>query len=378
MSRPDRRTPGRLVIVGAGHAHLEVIRRLGRTVAAGHEATVVTPDDFWYSGLATGMLGGQYEVELDRVDVADLAARVGARLVRDEVVAVDPAVEGGPDRRRPGTPVRRRLARRRQPGADRADPGPGGGRLHGQADRPAGGLAGRPGEAARPRRRPGPPAGRRRRGDGRRGRRQRPGPGGAVGRRRPARRDPRRRRATACSPASPRAPAAASAGSSAASGSTSGSGRRSSPSRTARRSRRPAIGSASTCWSRRSAWCRRRWSAGSACRRTGPGPCWSTTASARWPRRASSAGATASGSGAATCRGSAWWPSASRRSSAHNLRAALEGRRLRRYRPQRRFLLILNLGDGTGLARWGPLWRQGRSMLRWKEHLDADFLRRYR
>jgi NADH dehydrogenase FAD-containing subunit len=38
----------------------------------------------------------------------------------------------------------------------------------------------------------------------------------------------------------------------------------------------------------------------------------------------------------------------------HNLLASLQGRRLRRFRPQGRFLLILNLGDGTGLLTWGP------------------------
>jgi NADH dehydrogenase FAD-containing subunit len=38
----------------------------------------------------------------------------------------------------------------------------------------------------------------------------------------------------------------------------------------------------------------------------------------------------------------------------HNLLATLQGRPLRRFLPQRRFLLILNLGDGTGLLTWGP------------------------
>ena len=38
----------------------------------------------------------------------------------------------------------------------------------------------------------------------------------------------------------------------------------------------------------------------------------------------------------------------------HNLLATLQGRPLRRFRPQRRFLLILNLGDGTGLLTGGP------------------------
>jgi hypothetical protein len=37
----------------------------------------------------------------------------------------------------------------------------------------------------------------------------------------------------------------------------------------------------------------------------------------------------------------------------HNLLVTLHGRPLWRFRPQHRFLLILNLGDGTGLLTWG-------------------------
>ena len=83
--------PG-LLIVGAGHAHLEVIRRLGRA-GVGEWVTIVEPEDFWYSGLATGMLGGRYAVDQDRVDAASVAARVGARFVRGRVVAMDPEAQ---------------------------------------------------------------------------------------------------------------------------------------------------------------------------------------------------------------------------------------------------------------------------------------------
>ncbi|MEW4569032.1 FAD-dependent oxidoreductase [Tautonia sp. JC769] len=81
----------RLAILGAGHAHMDVIRTLRPLTRAGIEATVVDQDDFWYSGLATGMLGGQYEVEQDRISVETLARRVGARFLRDRVTRVDPA-----------------------------------------------------------------------------------------------------------------------------------------------------------------------------------------------------------------------------------------------------------------------------------------------
>jgi NADH dehydrogenase FAD-containing subunit len=59
---------------------------------------------------------------------------------------------------------------------------------------------------------------------------------------------------------------------------------------------------------------------------------------------------------------------------AANLLAALEGRPLQTYRPQRRFLQILNLGDGTGLAVRDRLWWRGRSALWLKERLDYRFM----
>jgi NADH dehydrogenase FAD-containing subunit len=49
----------RLVFVGAGHAHLYTLQRVSKLIAAGAQVTVIAPDDFWYSGLATGMVGGR-------------------------------------------------------------------------------------------------------------------------------------------------------------------------------------------------------------------------------------------------------------------------------------------------------------------------------
>ncbi len=61
----------------------------------------------------------------------------------------------------------------------------------------------------------------------------------------------------------------------------------------------------------------------------------------------------------------------------HNLRARLRGERLRAYRPQRDFLTLLNLGDGTALgAKWGISFR-GRWAMRWKDHLDRRFVQAF-
>jgi len=78
----------RVVLLGAGHAHLHVVVHAAQLVERGAEVVVIAPDDFWYSGLATGMLAGQYPPALDVVDVAALAARAGACFVRDRASAV--------------------------------------------------------------------------------------------------------------------------------------------------------------------------------------------------------------------------------------------------------------------------------------------------
>jgi selenide,water dikinase len=61
-----------------------------------------------------------------------------------------------------------------------------------------------------------------------------------------------------------------------------------------------------------------------------------------------------------------------------NLRARLAGKPLHEYRPQRRILSLIHLGDRRALAsKWG-LVAVGRWVWRWKRMLDRRFVRRYR
>ena len=90
----------RILLLGAGHCHLNVIRRAGEMTRRGHDMTVISPGDFWYSGLATGVLGGQYPPARDRVDIGKLAAEGGAAYLDDFVTRADPSrrvvvTEGG-------------------------------------------------------------------------------------------------------------------------------------------------------------------------------------------------------------------------------------------------------------------------------------------
>jgi NADH dehydrogenase FAD-containing subunit len=79
----------RLVLVGAGHAHLHLLKRARAFVEAGAQVTVLAPEDFWYSGLATGMVGGRWAPDDDRVALEPLLAGSGATLIRDHAVAIE-------------------------------------------------------------------------------------------------------------------------------------------------------------------------------------------------------------------------------------------------------------------------------------------------
>jgi NADH dehydrogenase FAD-containing subunit len=61
----------------------------------------------------------------------------------------------------------------------------------------------------------------------------------------------------------------------------------------------------------------------------------------------------------------------------HNLQATLTGNPLSEYKPQSRFLYVLNLGDGTGLAIYGPLVWHGRLSWRLKHRIDEKFVEKY-
>jgi len=79
----------RIVLVGAGHAHLEVARQASRFAAIGVELVLVDPGMFWYSGMATGMLAGMYEPEQDRLDPRALIEARGGRFVAGTVGTVN-------------------------------------------------------------------------------------------------------------------------------------------------------------------------------------------------------------------------------------------------------------------------------------------------
>lgn len=87
MQRADGRP--RIVLVGAGHAHLYLMRHRERLAEA--DVTLIDPGAFWYSGMAAGVLGGTRKPSEDRIDPMRLARRHGLDIQRNRLAALDPA-----------------------------------------------------------------------------------------------------------------------------------------------------------------------------------------------------------------------------------------------------------------------------------------------
>lgn len=83
---------GRLVLLGAGHAHLAALMQIGALRERGHEVTVVGPHArHCYSGMGPGVLGGLYAPEDSCIKVRQLVEARGGTYVEDVAVRLDAA-----------------------------------------------------------------------------------------------------------------------------------------------------------------------------------------------------------------------------------------------------------------------------------------------
>jgi selenide,water dikinase len=82
----------RLLLLGGGHSHLEVVRqlRLKRAHAAGIETVWASADSHTaYSGMLPGVVAGHYRPEDMQIDLAALAASAGCRFIPGSAIALD-------------------------------------------------------------------------------------------------------------------------------------------------------------------------------------------------------------------------------------------------------------------------------------------------
>ena len=82
----------RLLLLGGGHAHLQVLHAFGEARPEAAEVTLLTPfADFTYSGMVPGFIAGHYELAECQLALASLAARAGVTLLEGRATAIDAA-----------------------------------------------------------------------------------------------------------------------------------------------------------------------------------------------------------------------------------------------------------------------------------------------
>src|SRR5512134_3676759 len=89
---PERDVRHDLVLVGGGHAHVQVLRRWAMAPVPGVRVTLVVDRPIAvYSGMVPGFVAGQYRRDELEIDVRPLAMRARARCIVAAVTGVDAA-----------------------------------------------------------------------------------------------------------------------------------------------------------------------------------------------------------------------------------------------------------------------------------------------
>ncbi len=79
-----------LVLLGAGHAHVEVLRRFAMRAERGVRLTLIAREPHTpYSGMLPGLIRGEYGFDQAHIDLAPLASAAGARLILAEATGIE-------------------------------------------------------------------------------------------------------------------------------------------------------------------------------------------------------------------------------------------------------------------------------------------------
>ncbi|MEA2767350.1 MAG: selenide, water dikinase, partial [Acetobacteraceae bacterium] len=80
-----------IVLLGAGHAHVEVLRRFAMRPEPGVRLTLIGREpETPYTGMLPGLIRNDYTHQEAHIDLAPLAALAKARLILAEATAFDP------------------------------------------------------------------------------------------------------------------------------------------------------------------------------------------------------------------------------------------------------------------------------------------------
>lgn len=80
----------RLVLLGAGHAHVEVLRDFARRAPPGAALTLVSPQaKVPYTGMIPGFIAGKYGFDDIAIDANGLARRAGAAIISSTALRID-------------------------------------------------------------------------------------------------------------------------------------------------------------------------------------------------------------------------------------------------------------------------------------------------
>jgi selenide, water dikinase len=92
--RPRHPITTDLVLLGAGHAHLEVLRRFAMRPERGVRLTLIAREpETLPDGMLAGLIRGQYRFDEAHLDLAPLSMAAGARLIVAEATAIDLAAK---------------------------------------------------------------------------------------------------------------------------------------------------------------------------------------------------------------------------------------------------------------------------------------------
>lgn len=82
---------GRLILIGGGHAHMVTLANLHKFIERGHQVTLIGPSEHhYYSGMGPGLLSQIYSAQETRFAIRRIVERQGGTFIRDTVTQIDP------------------------------------------------------------------------------------------------------------------------------------------------------------------------------------------------------------------------------------------------------------------------------------------------